>query len=148
MKALAFVLVGAIFGVGVTLYRMYSDSKKPLHSFSKKEKDDFVATLKSGGAPLHSVWLACLEGREDICQRVSQFVVMFKDAGWRVEQDRVNTWNPAHPLGGVYLILNSGDDIDSRAVKNSFTSLGIPVQTARAPDVPRNSIGIFFGPDL
>jgi len=148
LKALMFVLVGGILGIGLTLFRMYTDSKKPLHSFSAKEKSDFVSTLKARGVPDHSVWLACPVGREDICQKVRQFVVMFKDAGWRVEQDRVNTWNPAHPLGGVYLILNSADRIDTSSVKNSFLSLGIPVQAASAPDVPSNSIGIFFGPDL
>ena len=148
VKALMFVLVGAILGIGITLYRMYSDSKKPLHNFSVREKDDFVASLKARGTPAHSVWLACPEEREDICQRVRQFVDMFKNAGWRVEQNRVITWSPAHPLEGVHLILNSGDAIDSSVVKNSFTSLGIPVQAASAPDVPHNSIGIFFGPDL
>jgi hypothetical protein len=35
-----------------------------------------------------------------------------------------------------------------RGMKTSFTALGIPVRSASAPDVPRNSIGIFFGPDM
>jgi hypothetical protein len=148
VKALMFVLFGGILGIGLTLFRMYTDSKKPLHSFSAKEQSDFVSVLKARGVPAHSVWLACPVGREDICQQVRQFVVMFNEAGWRVEQNRVNTWNPAHPLGGVHLILNSADRIDSSDVKNAFLSLGIPVQAASAPDVQRNSIGIFFGPDL
>jgi len=143
-----FVLVGGTLGIGLTLFRMYSDSQKPLHNFSTKEKNDFVSALKRRGVPEHSVWLACPVAKEDICQKVRQFVVMFKDAGWQVEQDRVNTWSPAHPLGGVYLILNSADRIDSSVVKNSFLTLGIPVQAVSAPDVPHNSIGIFFGPDL
>lgn len=148
VKALVFVLIGGILGIGVTLFRMYSDSKKPLHSFSAKEKSDFVSALKAKGVPAHSVWLACPSEREDICQKVRQFVVMFKDAGWQVEENRVHMWNPAHPLGGVHLILNSADRIDTSGVKSSFLSLGIPVQAVSAPDVPGNSIGIFFGPDL
>jgi len=147
-KVLVLVLFGAALGISITLYRMYSDSKKPLHQFSAKEKSEFVNMLKTGEAPANSVWLACPEGREDICQRVRQFVEMFKSAGWRVEENRVITWNPAHPLPGVHLILNSGDSIDSAGVKRSFTSLGIPVQAVSAPDVPKKSIGIFFGPDL
>jgi hypothetical protein len=148
LKFLVFVLVAATLGIGLTLYRMYTNSQKPLHSFSAKERNEFVASLKAAGAPSQSVWLACPDGREDICQLVRQFIGMFKEAGWRVEENRVVTWNPAHPLGGVHLILNSEEKINSSVVKNSFTSLGIPVQFATAPDVPRNSIGIFFGPDL
>jgi hypothetical protein len=71
-----------------------------------------------------------------------------------VERGEVVAWKPAHPLGGVYLILHSAgkpDDLAAAAAKgvsNAFTAIGIPVHTASAPDVQKNSIGVYFGPDL
>jgi len=71
-----------------------------------------------------------------------------------VEDNKVVQWTPAHPLSGVYLILQADGEPDAvtriaeKGMKNSFTALGIPVSSASAPDVPRNSIGVFFGPDM
>jgi hypothetical protein len=79
---------------------------------------------------------------------------MFQESGWRVEENKVVPWTPAHPLAGVYLILQADGEPDGetraaeKGMKDSFTALGIPVRSASAPDVPRNSIGVFFGPDM
>jgi hypothetical protein len=118
------------------------------------ERAEFVDILKAKVKPTRSVWLACPVGKTETCQLVKQFVPMFAESGWLVESGQVIQWQPAHPLGGVYIILYATSDsddapsADTAGVISSFTALGIPVQTASAPDVPKNSIGIYFNPDL
>jgi len=154
LRVLLFAVFAAISGVGIFAYWNYSHPQKPLHTFTSKERSAFVDTLKSGGVPVHSVWLACPEGKQDVCRLVNQFITMFQESGWRVERNQVVQWKPAHPLEGVYLILQAAGEPDDltraaeKRIRSSFTTLGIPVQSASAPDVPKNSIGIYFGPDL
>lgn len=144
----------AIFGFAINAYRNYMQPVKPLHAFTAKERSAFTDILKAGGVPSKSVWLACSDGKPETCELVKQFLSMFQESGWKVEDNRVITWTPAHPLQGVHLIVYSPGESDAArleeavGVKNSFTAIGIPVETVSAPDVPRNSIGIYFGPDL
>ena len=143
-----------LLGYGGFAFWNHIHPAKPLHSFTAQERAAFIDVLKASGPPAESVWIACPDGKEDICGLVRQFVPMFRESGWQVLENRVVAWKPAHPLGGVHLILYATGESDdstlanSIGIKNSFTALGIPVQTASAPDVPKNSIGIFFGPDL
>jgi hypothetical protein len=154
MRVLFFVLFAAISGIGMSVYWNYFHTDKPLHTFSAKERGAFIQALKSGGVPVLSVWLACPDGKQDVCRLVNQFITMFQESGWRVERNQVVQWKPAHPLEGVYLILQANGEPDDltraseKSIRSSFTALGIPVHSASAPDVPKNSIGIYFGPDL
>jgi hypothetical protein len=154
LRTLLFGVFLAISGFGMSAYWNYTHPPKPLHNFSEKERNTFIQALKANGAPTRSVWLSCPNGKPEICRLVKQFIAMFQDSGWRVEDNKVVQWNPAHSLNGVYLILQAEGEPDDltriaeRGMKNSFTALGIPVQSASAPDVPKNSIGVFFGPDM
>jgi hypothetical protein len=154
LRALFFGIFMAISGFGISSLWNYTHPPKPLHAFSEKERGAFIEALKASGTPTRSVWLSCPDGKPEICRLVKQFIAMFQESGWRVEQSQVVQWKPAHPLGGVYLILQAEGEPDDltraaeRGMKNSFTALGIPVRSASAPDVPKNSIGIFFGPDM
>jgi hypothetical protein len=154
VRVVAFAIVLAVFGLGASAFWKYWYPIKPLHPFSAAERSAFTAALKSGGVPSKSVWLSCPEGKPEICQRVQQFIAMFQQSGWKVERNQVIQWKPAHPLNGVYLVLRAsggpGDTTpaESAGVKSAFAAINIPVQTAGAPDVPKDSIGVFFGPDL
>lgn len=154
LRALFFGVFLAVSGFGMSAYWNYTHPPKPLHTFTEKERSAFIEALKANGAPTRSVWLSCPEGKPEICRLVKQFIAMFQESGWRVEENKVVQWTPAHPLAGVYLILQAEGEPDDltrvaeRGMKNSFTALGIPVQSASAPDVPKNSIGVFFGPDM
>ena len=154
VRVLFFAMFAAISGLGMFAYRNYTQPSKPLHTFTSKERSAFVDTLKSGGVSIHSVWLACPDGRQDVCRLVNQFITMFQESGWTVERNQVVQWKPAHPLEGVYLILQAAGEPDDltraaeKRIRSSFTALGIPVRSASAPDVPKNSIGVYFGPDL
>ncbi|HET9131676.1 MAG TPA: hypothetical protein VFO86_12040 [Terriglobia bacterium] len=154
IRVLFFGVFMAISGFGISIYWNYTHPPKPLHTFSEKERSTFIQALKANGAPTRSVWLSCPEGKPEICRLVRQFIAMFQESGWRVEDSKVVQWTPAHPLGGVYLILQADGEPDDltriaeKGMKNSFTALGIPVHSAAAPDVPRNSIGVYFGPDM
>jgi hypothetical protein len=154
LRVLLMAVFMAISGFGLSAFWNYTHPPKPLHAFSAKERSAFIDSLKARGVPTQSVWLACPDGETDTCRLVKQFVTMFQESGWRVEGSQVVQWKPAHPLGGVYLILQAAGEPDestkvyATGLKNSFTTLGIPVRSASAPDVPKNSIGIYFGPDL
>jgi hypothetical protein len=154
LRALLFAVFLSISGYGMSVFWNRTHPPKPLHEFSAKERASFVESLKSKVTPTRSVWLACPKGKIETCQLVKQFVPLFQESGWRVEQEQVIQWQPAHPLGGVYLILYAASDSgdapspDEAGIISSFTALGIPVQSASAPDVPKNSIGIYFNPDL
>jgi hypothetical protein len=154
LRALFFGIFMAVSGFGFSAYWNYTHPPKPLHEFSEKERNAFIQALKANGTPTRSVWLSCPDGKPEICRLVRQFIAMFEESGWRVEEGKVLPWTPAHPLAGVYLILQGDGEPDDltraaeKGIRNSFTALGIPVRSASAPDVPRNSIGVFFGPEM
>ena len=154
LRALFFGVFLAISGFGMSAYWNYTHPPKPLHAFSSTERSEFMDVLKAGGVPTQSVWLSCPEGMPEICRLMKQFIPMFQESDWRVEGNQVVQWKPAHPLAGVYLILQAAGEPDEltraaeKRIKNSFMALGIPVRSASAPDVPKNSIGIYFGPDM
>src|SRR5204863_1735161 len=97
LRALFFGLVLAISGFGMSAYWNYTHPPKPLHNFSEKERSAFIQALKANGAPTRSVWLSCPDGKPEICRLVKQFIAMFQDSGWRVEENKVVQWTPAHP---------------------------------------------------
>lgn len=154
LRALFLGVFMAISGFGLSAYWNYTHPPRPLHTFSETERSTFIDALKANGVPTRSVWLSCPDGKPEICRLVKQFIAMFQESGWRVEGNQVMQWKPAHPLGGVYLILQAEGEPDDltrtaeKGMKNSFTALGIPVRSASAPDVPKNSIGVYFGPDM
>jgi len=154
LRALFFGVFMLISGFAMSAYWNYTHPPKPLHTFTAQERGAFVESLKTTIAPVHSVWLACPTGKPEICRLVMQFTTMFQESGWKVEGNQVVQWTPAHPLEGVYLILQAAGEPNDltraaeKQIRSSFTVLGIPVHSASAPDVPKNSIGVYFGPDL
>jgi len=153
LRALLFAVFLTISGYGMSLLWNRSHPPKPLHEFSASERASFVDRLKAKGKPTRSVWLACPVGKTETCQLVKQFVPMFEESGWRIEGGEVIQWNPAHPLAGVYLISHATgegepDPPEASAIAGSLTAIGIPTQSAAAPDVPQNSVGVFFNPEL
>ena len=153
LRALLFAVFLTISGYGMSLLWNRRHPPKPLHTFSSSERASFVDILKAKGKPTRSVWLACPVGKTETCQLVKQFQSMFEESGWRIEGGEVIQWNPAHPLGGVYLISHASgagepDPPEAMAIASSLTAIGIPTQSAAAPDVPQNSVGIFFNPEL
>jgi len=153
LRALLFAVFLTISGYGMSILWNRNHPPKPLHPFTPSERASFVDRLKAGGKPTRSVWLACPVGKTETCQLVKQFVPMFEISGRRRESGEVIQWSPANPLSGVYLISHAvgegePDPPEASAITSSLTAIGIPTQSAAAPDVPQNSVGVFFNPEL
>jgi hypothetical protein len=134
---------------------------KPLHIYTAAERQAFITPLKAAQKG-YIVWLSCPQAKEDICLLVGQFIDMFKEAGWTVKPETVRRDAPGIPLSGVRLVYYAPDPpqspklgegvwtaqpLESLNLEEAFKALHIPTEGVHGATVPRDEIGIYFGPD-
>ncbi|MCU1751986.1 hypothetical protein [Pseudomonas sp. 6D_7.1_Bac1] len=161
-------LLGFI-GVGLTIYTLLpSTPQEPLkkaYDLSDSRRKDFLELLQiTQSRQFDTLKIGCVAWSEKSCLAAGKFLILFSEAGWKIESDRVYKMEPNIPSDGM-TIATRGEDIanlpklaphlgrwssvdQSQAIISmAFKYMDNPVKSSSDPSLPPNTLGIYFGPE-
>jgi hypothetical protein len=133
------------------------------HALDADEKKTFESYLANKNVPSYQLQIACPINDENVCAYANQFVKLFGESGWDVTptiqrlmlakaSDGIEIvlrggnkeYMQKHWDGGAYFPINEAHVL---AVHNAFQSIAIEIDGASDPDLPENTMRIYFGPE-
>lgn len=139
-------------------------SQRP-YDLSGARREDFLDLLKTKQfEPRDTLRIGCISWSDASCVAAGKFLILFSEAGWKIDSDRVYRMDPDIPVDGM-AIASRHDNIanqeklpphlgrwqvmdSSQAIINmAFTQMEIPVHSVGDPSLPPKTIGIYFGPE-
>jgi hypothetical protein len=106
------------------------------------------------------VQFTCPAADENTCVYAEQFIDMFREAGWRVQNNEVQRGTLARPPSGIVLFKHTDGTPDPNdwksgtwtrispglvSVYQAFASIGIEVDGAGRKDISEDVLTIYFG---
>ena len=139
------------------------ESGAAFYDLTTEQRDRFVKMLSAQTAPKDLIRIGCTSWSETSCVAAGEFLLMFSEAGWQIEADKVFRLEPQIPLVGVSLVSRTppGEPTEKlpphlgrwRAMDESrqtvfwaFRALNIPINGATDDSLQNNALGIYFGP--
>jgi hypothetical protein len=165
-----FTAVGAalgLVGVVLTIYTLQpSVPQVPLknaYDLSQSRREDFLELLKTAqNEQRDTLRIGCVTWSEASCLAAGRFLILFSEAGWRIDSDRVYKMEPDIPVDGMTIatggqgIANleklpphlgrwSRIDQSQTVIMMAFKYMDIPVKFSKDPSLPPRTLGIYFG---
>lgn len=133
------------------------------HTLSERERMQFENALKPQKGSDLEVQMVCSPSDERICTYAEQFIRPVGDAGWKV-QAYVSRLMLSKPLDGIMIYRRGGNrdytlqhydaggyfnisDSHLLAMQKAFQAIGIEPGGGTDPDIPENTMMIYFGPE-
>jgi hypothetical protein len=122
----------------------------------------FLALLSTQLEPRDTVKVGCIGWIEESCVAAGKFLLLFSQAGWKIDSNRVFRFDPGIPPEGMTIAskapkytdnlpphLGHWGAMDTSQVTfwQAFSWMQIPVGASGDPDMPEGTIGIYFGPE-
>jgi hypothetical protein len=140
------------------------ESGAAFYDLTSEQRGRFVKMLAAQTAPKDSVRIGCTSWSETSCIAAGKFLLMFSEAGWQIEGDKVFRLEPQIPIAGVALATHTAPgepteklpphlgrwrlgDESLKTVFWAFHVLNIPTNGATDDSLQNNSLGIYFGPE-
>jgi hypothetical protein len=115
--------------------------------------------------PRDAIRIGCTAWSEASCVAAGKFLIVFSEAGWVIDSNRVFRMEPMIPKAGIALVSSSVDaekrppDLPPHlgvwhkmnpsevTIWFALRNLGIPVNGSSQEDLPVRTLGVFFGPE-
>jgi hypothetical protein len=160
------VLTGSLTG----LWRLYVDlapvpvvgQQRPYDLTGDRRKKFLELLSKEQAEPRDTIRVGCTAWSEGSCVAAGQFLILFSEAGWKIDSDRVFRLEPTIPIDGMAMVsrlngnlpklpphLGTWQKMDASQVTIywAFEEMGIPVSSSSDPSLPNGTLGIYFGPE-
>jgi hypothetical protein len=127
---------------------------------NEKEKVAFEEPLKAQVSPRDELQIACPGADESACIYASQFINLFRDAGWKVRGNIVDRVVLATPSSGVILYERGTGKLDPDNwrsglwmrispsllhVRQAFINIGVEPDSGANPSLQDGLITVYFG---
>jgi hypothetical protein len=157
-STLAMVTMSALVGA----YGWFVWPRPHRHTLSQEEWNVFEKPLKEQKEIPEEISLICAGADEAACIYGTQFVNIFRDAGWKVKNNHVDRVTMEKPLSGITLFKKGKGKLDPnnwrsglwteispslRSVAQAFENLGIEPELQNNPEIPDEGVVIYFGPE-
>lgn len=135
----------------------------PRHILNDHERASFEEPLKRQTADRYEIQLSCPSADENVCTYAAQFINLFREAGWKVNNNQIARVTLGVPYEGIrlfsYVPKYPAPDapVDSGvwtritpsliSVYKSFSAIGIEADQGIRNDVPDHILTIYFGPE-
>jgi hypothetical protein len=133
-----------------------------LYELTEEKRNSFLKLLSAQTAPRDTVRIGCTSWSEKSCVAAGRFLLMFSEAGWQIEENKVFRMEPQIPIVGVAIANRAPADEPKeplpphmgrwRAMDEShktiywaFRSLDIPVGAATDNTLKDGILGVYFG---
>jgi hypothetical protein len=147
--------------VSVVLWVAWSPVRREYHrEHFSIDAGAFIRVLKSQFANRALIRIGCTQGSEDSCVYAGQFVDLFREGGWRVEDNSVKTVRIGKPEAGILFFLHGTGVEDPnnpksglwvepteslQTVRRAFREIGLTAGDRADKSVPEGVIAIYFG---
>jgi hypothetical protein len=130
------------------------------HHLDQKEWTAFEESLKTQKEPREEILMACPQADEAACIYADQFINIFRDAGWKVQNSRLERVTLARPWAGVVLFKKGTGTIDPNnwrsglwtkvspsllTVRQAFVNIGVEPDEGNDPELGEDLITVYFG---
>lgn len=128
-------------------------------------RKDFLELLEiTQSEPRDTLKIGCIQADYASCVSAGQFLILFSEAGWKIDSNRVYMMYPDIPVEGMtiatpsvniaeqmktppHLGLWASTDPSHLIIKMAFTQMDIPVHFSSDQSAPSGTLGIYFGPE-
>jgi len=129
------------------------------HTLSDKERSQFEEPLRYQTEPREDIQIICAQNDERACVYAAQFVGLFREAGWRVQNNRAEPVHMNNPESGIVLFKRGVGKLDPNNwrsglwtaltasvvdVRRSFVNIGIEAEMEGNPELPEGMISVYF----
>jgi len=111
-----------------------------------------------------TIRIGCTGWSESSCVAAGKFLILFSEAGWAIDSDKVYRLEPSIPIDGIAIIARPdkaeiGDKLPPHLgrwhkmdpshvrIYSAFSMMGIPVSGSSDPEMPIGTLGVYFGPE-
>jgi hypothetical protein len=84
--------------------------KAGLFELTEEKRNGFLKLLSAQTAPRDTVRIGCTSWSEKSCVAAGRFLLLFSEAGWQIEENRVFRLEPLIPIVGVALATRAAAD--------------------------------------
>jgi hypothetical protein len=161
-QSILFILAVAAVVIGVVSIVPIDRLWRPVHRhmLSEKERALFEKPLSDQKEPREEIQIVCAEKDEPACVYATQFVNIFREAGWKVQNNQVERVRMMNPAAGVILFKHGEGKLDPDNwrsglwtsltaslvdVRQAFVNIGIEPENAGNPELPEGVISVYFG---
>jgi hypothetical protein len=120
---------------------------------------------KPQSEPRDTLRMGCISWSDAACVAAGKFLILFSEAGWTIDSNRVFRLEPQIPIDGMAIVsrvdnlteeqkklpphLGTWQKMDASQVTIywAFRTMGIPVSSSSDPSLPVGTLGIYFGPE-
>ncbi|MDO9365718.1 MAG: hypothetical protein Q7T58_05175 [Methylotenera sp.] len=138
-------------------------SQRP-YDLSEPRRGYFLELLKTKQfEPRDTVRIGCISWSDASCVVAGKFLILFSQAGWKIDSDRVYRMDPDIPVDGMAIASSNGIINQEKLpphlgrwkvmsssqiiINMAFTQMAIPVRSVEDDSLPPKTIGIYFGPE-
>jgi len=122
----------------------------------------FLELLKTSPEPRDTVRIGCIAWSESACVAAGKFLILFSEAGWKIDQDHVFRLEPSVPIEGVAIVSypEPGEPLPPHlgrwhkmsasqvTIWTTFNQLGVAISGSSDASLPPTGVtGIYFGPE-
>lgn len=136
--------------------------QKGIYEITDERRDRFLKLLSAQTAPRDTVRIGCTSWSETSCVAAGRFLLIFSEAGWQIEQNKVFRLEPQIPIVGVAIVTRTpaGEpkeplpphqgrwrlmDESHKTIYWAFNSIGIPAGGGTDDSLKEGTLGIYFG---
>jgi len=136
--------------------------KAGMFELTEERRNGFLKLLSAQTAPRDTVRIGCTSWSEKSCVAAGRFLLLFSEAGWQIEENKVFRLEPQIPIVGVAITTRAPADepkhplpphlgrwrkMDEshKTIYWAFRSTDIPVGGASDNTLKEGTLGIYFG---
>jgi len=156
-----------LVGVALTIYTLQPSvpqvPPKNAYDLSQSRREDFLELLKTAqNEQRDTLRIGCVTWSEVSCLAAGRFLILFSEAGWRIDSDRVYKVEPDIPVDGMTIATGTVDianleklpphlgrwsiaDQSQSVITMAFKYMDNPVNFSKDPSLPPRTLGIYFG---
>jgi hypothetical protein len=132
------------------------------YELSDKRRDSFLKLLTAQTAPRDIIRIGCTNWSEKSCVAAGRFLLLFSQAGWQIEENKVFRLEPQIPIVGVAIATHAASnepttplpphlgrwhlmDESHKTIYWAFHSIDIPASGTTDNTLKERTIGVYFG---
>jgi pimeloyl-ACP methyl ester carboxylesterase len=136
--------------------------KTGLFELTEEKRNGFLKLLSAQTAPRDKVRIGCTSWSEMSCVAAGRFLLLFSEAGWQIEGNKVFRLEPQIPIVGIAIATHTPADEPKESLPPhlgrwrvmdqshqtiywAFRSLDIPISSSTDDSLQDATLGIYFG---
>jgi hypothetical protein len=141
-----------------------SHQQRP-YDLSGTRRKKFIKLLSKPQTEPHDILkIGCISWSDEACVAAGKFLILFSEAGWTIDSNRVFRLDPQIPIDGMGMVTHIDNGVETQKLPPhlgtwqkmdasqitiwwAFKEMGIPIHPSGDQSMPVGTLGIYFGPE-